>query len=141
MTASSLVNSSPTILVLWERENVLAVTTQQTHIRVVEWMINDNEVNGEKGLHARIVKAFPEHFRGMTSATIMKSSRWWEKCATILQIHDDRDNMVSATLRSRGKPKRCSQKLPLVEDQSGLHGSTGCILSLSTNLTTIAKWA
>ncbi len=79
---------------LGKRKRPTAVTTQQTRIRVVEWMINDNETNGEKGLHARTVKAFLEHFRGTTSATIMKSSRWWEKRATILQICDDRDNMV-----------------------------------------------
>jgi hypothetical protein len=126
---------------LGKRKRPTAVTTQQTHIRVVEWMINDNEANEEKGLHARTVKAFPEHFRGTTSATIMKSSRWWEKRATILQIRDDRDNMVSYNSAQLGKPRRCSQKLPLVEDQSRLHGSTGCILSLSMNLTAIAKWA
>ncbi|CAK9855846.1 unnamed protein product [Sphagnum jensenii] len=47
---------------LGKRKRPTAVTTQQTRIRVVEWMINDNEANGEKGLHARTVKAFPEHF-------------------------------------------------------------------------------
>ncbi len=126
---------------LGKRKRPTAVTTQQTRIRVVEWMINDNEANEEKGLHARSVKAFPEHFRGTTSATIMNSSCWWEKRATILQIRDDCDNMVSCNSAQPGKPRRCSQKLPLVEDQYGLHGSTGCILSLLTNLTTIAKWA
>jgi hypothetical protein len=60
---------------LGKRKRPTAVTTQQTRIRVVEWMINDNEANGEKELHAQTVKAFPEHFRGTTSATIMKSSR------------------------------------------------------------------
>jgi hypothetical protein len=60
---------------LGKRKRPTTITTQQTRIRVVEWMINDDEANGEKGLHARIVKAFPEHFRGTTSATIMKSSR------------------------------------------------------------------
>jgi hypothetical protein len=69
---------------LGKRKRPTAVTTQQTRIRVVEWMINDNEANGEKGQHAQTVKGFPEHFRGTTSATIMKSSRWWEKHATIL---------------------------------------------------------
>ncbi len=47
---------------LGKRKRPTAVTTQQTHIRVVEWMINDNETNEEKGLHARTVKAYPEHF-------------------------------------------------------------------------------
>ncbi len=60
---------------LGKRKRPTAVTTQQIRIRVVEWMINDDEANGEKGLHARTVKAFLEHFRGTTSATIMKSSR------------------------------------------------------------------
>jgi hypothetical protein len=60
---------------LGKRKRPTTITTQQTRIRVVEWMINDDEANGEKGLHARTVKAFPEHFRGTTSATIMKSSR------------------------------------------------------------------
>jgi hypothetical protein len=69
---------------LGKRKRPTAITTQQTRIKVVEWMINDNETNGEKGLHARTVKAFPKHFRGTTFATIMKSSRWWEKRATIL---------------------------------------------------------
>ncbi len=95
---------------LGKRKRPTVVTTQQTRIRVVEWMINDNEANGEKGLHARTVKAFPEHFRGTTSATIMKTSRWWEKCATILQIHDDRDNMVSCNSAQPGKAKKVLTK-------------------------------
>jgi hypothetical protein len=40
---------------LGKRKRLIAVTTQQTRIRVVEWMINDNEANREKGLHARTV--------------------------------------------------------------------------------------
>jgi len=69
---------------LGKRKHPTVVTIQQTRIRIVEWMINDNEANGEKGLHAQIVKVFPEHFRGTTFVMIMKSSRWWEKRATIL---------------------------------------------------------
>jgi len=95
---------------LGKRKRPTAVTTQQPRIRVVEWMINDNEVNGEKGLHARTVKAFPEHFQGTTFATIMKSSRWWEKRATILQIRDDRDNMVSCNSAQPGKAKKVLTK-------------------------------
>jgi hypothetical protein len=37
---------------LGKRKRPTVVTTQQTRIKVVEWMINDNEANGEKGLHA-----------------------------------------------------------------------------------------
>jgi hypothetical protein len=44
---------------LGKRKRPTAVTIHQTRIRVVEWMINDNEANMEKGLHARTVKAFP----------------------------------------------------------------------------------
>jgi hypothetical protein len=116
---------------LGKRKRPTAVTTLQTCIRVVEWMINDDETNGEKGLHTQIVKAFPEHFRafpehfrafpehfrafpehfrGMTFATIMKSSRWWEKRATILQIHDDHDNMVSCNSAQPGKAKKVLTK-------------------------------
>jgi hypothetical protein len=47
---------------LGKRKRPTVVTTQQTRIRVVEWMINDNKANEEKGLHARTIKAFPEHF-------------------------------------------------------------------------------
>jgi hypothetical protein len=95
---------------LGKRKHPTAITTQQIRIRVVEWMINDNKANGEKGLHARTVKAFPEHFQGTTSVTIMKSSRWWEKHATILQIRDDRDNMVSCNSAQPGKAKKALTK-------------------------------
>jgi hypothetical protein len=37
---------------LGKRKCPTAVITQQTRIKIVEWMINDNEANGEKGLHA-----------------------------------------------------------------------------------------
>jgi hypothetical protein len=36
---------------LGKKKRPTAITTQQTRIRVVEWMINANETNGEKGLH------------------------------------------------------------------------------------------
>jgi len=91
---------------LGKRKRPIAITTQQTRIRVVEWMINDNKANGEKGLHARTVKAFPKHFRRTTSAMIMKLSHWWEKRAIILQIRDDRDNMVSCNSAQPGKAKK-----------------------------------
>jgi hypothetical protein len=47
---------------LGKRKRPNVVTIQQTRIRVVEWMINDNEANGEKGLHARTVKGVPRAF-------------------------------------------------------------------------------
>jgi len=126
---------------LGKRKRPTAVTIQQTRIRVVEWMINENEANGEKGLYARTVKAFLEHFQGTTFPTIMKSSCWWEKCATILQIHDDRDNMVSCNSAKPGKAKKVLTKAAPGRGPKRAPWVDCCILSLSTNLTAIAKWA
>ncbi|KAH9530592.1 hypothetical protein CY35_20G010900 [Sphagnum magellanicum] len=60
-------------------------------------MINENEANGEKGLYARTVKAFLEHFQGTTFPTIMKSSCWWETVNNIVGRAQTGKLMLSPT--------------------------------------------
>jgi hypothetical protein len=60
------------------------VATQQIRIKVVNWMIEDEQATGKKGLFAKTVRQFPGTFRGSVNANCTKASRWWS----------DRENMA-----------------------------------------------
>ncbi|SPQ96949.1 unnamed protein product (mitochondrion) [Plasmodiophora brassicae] len=86
------------------------VCTQQSRIRVVKWMIDDEASNGKKGLFARTIRMFPNEFRSSTNANSMKASRWWGDRQEILQVDDDRNNMVSVNHVHPGKQKKMLTK-------------------------------
>lgn len=44
---------------------------------VVAWMLEDSVLHGVVGLSARTIQAFPSHFRGSRSASLIRAGRWW----------------------------------------------------------------
>jgi hypothetical protein len=52
------------------------VSTQQTRIKIVKWMINDEAEHGKPRPFARVIKEFPSDFRGSSNANFMKASRY-----------------------------------------------------------------
>ena len=52
------------------------VSTKKSKKLVLEWMVKDASVKGEKHVVSRAVAHFPEHFRGSPNANLTKASRW-----------------------------------------------------------------
>jgi len=52
------------------------VSTQQTLIKIVKWMINDEAERGKPRPFARVIKEFSGDFRGSSNANFMKASRY-----------------------------------------------------------------
>ena len=59
--------------------NLQQVSTLGIRRTITTWMVEDVTVHGERGLNARAIQAFPEHFRGQCSVNLVKASRWWQQ--------------------------------------------------------------
>ena len=53
------------------------VSTIATRKLIITWMVQDETINGQRGLYMRTINAYPMHFRGQRSANLMRASRWW----------------------------------------------------------------
>eukprot|EP00474_Spongospora_subterranea_P006157 CRZ06615.1 hypothetical protein [Spongospora subterranea] len=69
------------------------VVTKQARAQVTRWMVEDQQVNGQKGLYARTVRFFPSEFRGSVNANSMKASRWWASKEEILTLEKENVTM------------------------------------------------
>jgi hypothetical protein len=52
-------------------------------------MIEDEAVHGARGLPARTVRAFSEHFQAYQKANLVRATRWWALCDTYFNAPDD----------------------------------------------------
>ena len=80
------------------------VSTKQAQVRIIKWIIEDEKVNGMKGLFARAICAYSGYFVGSQQANSMKARRWWKQGKTILSV--DKNNKLSDNHRQGGKPKK-----------------------------------
>jgi hypothetical protein len=76
------------------------VTTQHIRIKVVKWMIEDEQATGKKGLFPRTVQQFPGAFRGTVNANCTKASRWWKDRENMAL--QDRENRISVNHDKHG---------------------------------------
>ena len=60
--------------------NLQQVSTLGIRRTITAWMVEDVTIHGERGLNARAIQAFLEHFCGQRSANLVKASRWWQQC-------------------------------------------------------------
>jgi hypothetical protein len=84
------------------------VTTQQIRIKVVKWMIEDEQATGKKGLFARTVRQFPGAFRGTVNTSCIKASRWWSDRENMAL--QDRENRISVNHQQHGIQKKILSK-------------------------------
>ncbi|KAE9101766.1 hypothetical protein PF010_g14342 [Phytophthora fragariae] len=100
------------------RREAQIVSTIKQREKVVRWMVVMEEKSGIKGLFAHAVDEFPEIFRSKTrNANITKTSRWWKKKETLLQLPrgvrelsakrgQGRSRVSKKALQGRGRQRR-----------------------------------
>jgi hypothetical protein len=84
------------------------VTTQQIRIKVVKWMIEDEQAKGKKGLFARTVRQFLGAFCASVNASCTKASRWWSDRENMAL--QDRENRISVNHQQHGILKKILSK-------------------------------
>jgi hypothetical protein len=84
-----------------QKRKLQGVSTLSARQEVVNWMIIDSEVNGEQRLPSRVVRAFPQHFRGTEKANIQKAMHWWANRDEILQP----SNVLDLSYKTLSRPQ------------------------------------
>ena len=92
------------------KRKVQHVSTRQTRVKVVLWMVADHEAKGLKGLFARTVRNFPNDFRGSVYGNCMRTSRWWASRDAIGSIAKSQLEMVSVNSVQPGITKKMMTK-------------------------------
>jgi hypothetical protein len=85
------------------------VSTILTYKAIVASMIENKAVHGARGLSARIVRAFPEHFQAHQKANLVRTACWWALCNTYFNVPDDA--MSTPISSSRSRLGNCKQGL------------------------------
>lgn len=92
------------------RRSVQQVATIKTRRDIVAWMVEDQAINGNRGLNGRTIRAFPEHFRGKRQANMVRASRWWALRDTLLPIDPVPALSLEITRSTQGARKRILSK-------------------------------
>ena len=83
------------------------VFTLPTRKTMITWMVQDELVHGLPSLYQRTIRAFPEHFRGLKPANVVRVSRWWKKRGEFCnEGGEEETSMIMTTTRSRGGSRK-----------------------------------
>jgi hypothetical protein len=78
------------------------VSILATYKTVITWMVQDDSINSNAGLYIRTIQAFPKHFRGKKTASVVRATCWW---VLRNEFCNEDENANSTTIFS------CSQSL------------------------------
>jgi hypothetical protein len=111
------------------RRALQQVSTILTHKAIIAWMIEDDVIYGARGLPARTIRAFPEHFRAHQKANLVRAARWWALHDTYFNTPNDAMPTPISSTRSRlGHHKQGLTKAATRRAKNGLNGWFGSTL-------------